>query len=315
MNPMNPIFLSLFIVMTFLTASASGAYKGEIIFTEEEVKNHRQRALSLSQVSAACLRRYQQEHIEFYQRNCRQSRTGQKVCLSKFIGDRRYSKFPNQRRSDGARLEYLPEALVQNGFSASYAQVMEQISCVGLALNCLEEGFEKTNQKEQWQRIKGFVRTNNVSGTALQYALGELGWKTYYWNPSPYWSIEEDVERWDREERNWASKGWHAYRYRRVMNQGAYWFNNVDNATELVGFQTSIPPIMKRYPFWVGTAHTGYHVFPGTGEKVVEAHSTRHLTSFLNLEFSDFNPMQTGGGPRWTATEKYRSGLIVLPPL
>jgi hypothetical protein len=32
-----------------------------------------------------------------------------------------------------------------------------------------------------------------------------------------------------------------------------------------------------------------------------------------NIEVSAFNPLATGGGPRWTRSEKYRSGLIAVP--
>jgi hypothetical protein len=310
---MKLILLSV-IVLAF-SSSALSAYKGSISFSNSEISNHRRSAWTLSNVAANCLARYKTEHEQFYKQNCWRTQNGEKKCLSKFYGDRRYSMRRGSLRSDGKPLEYLPDALRKSGIPARLAGQMKQISCVGLALQCLKEGFNATNQQAQWRRIRSFVSSNGVGGTSLQYALGKIGWKTYYWNPAPYWSIEEDMRRWDREEKNWKSKGWHFYRYNRVMNRGTYWFNNVDDANELVGFQDKAPRILKKFPFWVGTAHTGYHVFPGTEEKVVEAHSTRHFTSFKNLEFSDFNPLKTGGGPRWTKTEKYRSGLIALPPM
>ena len=43
--------------------------------------------------------------------------------------------------------------------------------------------------------------------------------------------------------------------------------------------------------------------------------SARELTSIDNLEDSLFNPLEKGGGPRWTISEKYRSGLIAVPPV
>ncbi len=98
------------------------------------------------------------------------------------------------------------------------------------------------------------------------------------------------------------------------MNNNTYWFNKVDNKTDMVGFGTAEPKVLQTAAFWIGTANTGYHVFPGTFGDVVEAHSTRHITAIDNLEFSRFSPFATGGGPRWTKTEKYRSGLIALPP-
>ena len=98
------------------------------------------------------------------------------------------------------------------------------------------------------------------------------------------------------------------------MSNNTYWYNKVDNKTDMVGFGNGEPEVLQNAPFWVGTANTGYHVFPGTYGDVVEAHSTRHITSVDNLEFSRFAPFAQGGGPRWTNTEKYRSGLIAIPP-
>jgi hypothetical protein len=96
--------------------------------------------------------------------------------------------------------------------------------------------------------------------------------------------------------------------------RGNYYYNRVDDKTLLVGFGTRVPAAFKSKPFFVGVAHTGYHVFLGFNGEVIEAHSTRALTSIKNLERSPFNPLGNGGAPRWTATEKYRSGLIGMPP-
>lgn len=291
-----------------------GSYKGSISFTREEIKNHKSQIRGLVSRARKCLLNFKEEHLNFYQENCRQIE-GKKVCLSKFYGDRRYSKNREFRRSDGKLLEFLPDALKDNGFNPQKSKEMRAISCIGMALQCLEEGFSQTGQRDQWNKINRFVRKNNVSGTALQHALSKIGWTTLYWNPSPHWRLEDDAQKWDKEEKNWASKGWHSYRYQMIMRRGTYWYNNVDDFEALVGFEKNVPEIMKKHPFWVGTAHTGYHVFPGTFGKVVEAHSTRHITSIDNLEFSDFSPMKAGGGPRWTGTEKYRSGLMAFPPL
>jgi hypothetical protein len=98
------------------------------------------------------------------------------------------------------------------------------------------------------------------------------------------------------------------------MKSNTYYFNKVDDKTLLVNFGTSVPSQFRSVPFFVGIAHTGYHVFPGFTGNVIEAHSTRLLSSVDNLEKSPFNPLANGGGPRWTATEKYRSGLVGVPP-
>ena len=66
-------------------------------------------------------------------------------------------------------------------------------------------------------------------------------------------------------------------------------------------------------PFFVGIAHAGYHVFPGRRGDVVEAHSMREMIAKDNIEVAPFNPLAQGGAPRWTRSEKYRSGLIAVP--
>ncbi|MCF8057868.1 MAG: hypothetical protein K9K67_01120 [Bacteriovoracaceae bacterium] len=308
---MKAIFLFFFI---FINPSFA-QYKGSISFTAQEISQHKKMAKTMVENSRSCLLRHKKEHIDFYKKTCIKNWRGNEKCLSKFYGERRYSKKEGQRRSDGQKLEYLPKELQKEGFNPELVNYMEATSCVGLALQCLKEGFQATGQSSQWQTIMSYVRLNNVGGTALQDALQKIGWSIYYWNPSATSKIEENAARWDAEEKNWQSKGWHLYRYQRVMSRGTYWYNSVDNAYDMVGFQDQVPQILYSYPYWVGTANTGYHVFPGTYEKVVEAHSTRHFTAFDNLEFSDFNPFATGGGPRWTKSEKYRSGLVALPPI
>lgn len=299
--------------IVFLSLPAFGQYKGSISFTQQEVSHHKQEIQEFLQVAGACLEHYQEDHLDFYENNCRIV-NGKEVCVSKYYGERRYSKGKNQYRPDGTPLEYLGTALQKIGFPASFMNKMENTSCVGMALDCLKQAFQATNQNSSWDKLIKYTRLNGVGGTALQDGLSKLGWKTYYWNPAPQNTIMADMKRWDEEEKNWKSKGYHVYRYNRVMKRGTYWFNKVDNATDLVGFGRGEPKILQDVPFWVGTAHTGYHVFPGSFGDVIEAHSTRHITSIDNLEFSRFSPFAKGGGPRWTATEKYRSGLISIPP-
>jgi hypothetical protein len=303
-----------FMLSLSILSLSSLAYNGEITFSADQVEYHESKIKRLAKTSEDCLQRHKKEHIDFYKKNCRSKWNGKKVCLSKFYGERRYTMKKGSRRSDGKKLEYLPDALKDAGFSKDYARQMRTTSCVGLALQCLKEGFQKTNQSDVWEKVMRFVRANGVGGTALQHALAGLGWTTYYWNPSAPEDLAANAARWDEEEKRWQSKGWHLYRYQRIQNRGTYWFNNVDDAYAMVGFGKGSPRRLRRVPFWVGTAHTGYHVFPGTKNDVVEAHSTRHITAFDNFEFSKFAPFATGGGPRWTKTEKYRSGLIVIPP-
>ena len=89
-----------------------------------------------------------------------------------------------------------------------------------------------------------------------------------------------------------------------------YLFNRVDDARQLVNFGPSVPGALLSVPFFVGIAHMGYHVFPGTFGQVIEGHSTREIDDPKTLQSAPFNPIG-GGGP---TDGLYRSGLIAVPP-
>ncbi|MDX0178608.1 hypothetical protein [Sinorhizobium meliloti] len=192
-------------------------------------------------------------------------------------------------------------------------------ACILLAMNCLKAGFTATRTENTWEKILDVLKVGDkFLGTDLQVLLQQLGWTMCYWNPDPSKNAEWDAE--DRrlnppkEGRQWNPVwGGHAARYRTVISRRQYSGKRVDDATTLVGFQSSPPLAFQSVPLFVGTAHDGYHVFPGFFGEVVEAHSTRRLIDRDNIEVSHFNPLGRGGGPRWTLTEKYRSGLIVVP--
>lgn len=298
-------------LIAFISPFSFGAkYNGDIEFSQQEISYHQQNIGALIESAKNCLEGFEETHFDFYENNSRVV-NGKRVHLSKYYGARRYSDKPGQVRPDGYKLTWLVDALAEIGFPASDMAKMEPNSCVGMALTCLEEGFKDTNQSAQWVKIRKFTNANGVGGVALQYALRQIGWTLYYWNPS---ASTESMAKWDQEESSWASRGQHLPWYNSVKKKGKYWANTVDNSTDLVGFGDQEPEVLKDQPFWVGTANVGYHVFPGTYGKVVEAHSTRHITAIDNLEVSMFNPFANGGGPRWTPKEKYRSGLIALPP-
>lgn len=314
--------ISLLAACSIGQAHAIKKYHGTIEFTQNEKQRHLRKIDRFTEIGRNCLLSYRQEHINYYRQNCIYSRkTGEPVCLSKFYGDRRYSKFENDYRTDGVALKWLKEALEEHGWPANKMQELKNISCIGMAVNCLEEAFVRTRQQSAWNKIRQYVIVqNDTRGNVLLHALSLLGWQTMYWNPLDHSEIPTEGALWDDEELTWQSKGDHVWRYRNVMSsrgpggKGFYWGNVIDDRDSLVGFGQQPPSLLYQTPFWVGLAHTGYHVFPGTFQEVVEAHSTREITSANNLEFSEFNPMTPGGGPRWTRTEKYRSGLIAIPP-
>ncbi len=193
---------------------------------------------------------------------------------------------------------------------------MEPTSCIGLVLKCLKAGFIKTNQEHIWREVRSYVRSNNNDGTSLQDALQILGWRIYYYNPDVAKSVD-----WDREERgaDRANKerfwGYHSYRLSTVNSKNKNYYNNtVDDISALVNFGPVSPKKLSDIPLFVGTAHTGWHVFPGVYGKIIEAHSTRSISDKKTVEESDFNPIG-GGGPNGAFSGMtYRSGLIAIPP-
>lgn len=282
--------------------SWSAVYTG-IEFSEEEKNLHASKIEVLTETAANCLERKYENHINFFEY----------YGVSLYFGNRRYTKGWERRYANGRWLTPIKPELQDRGLDVNLEDQMLNISCVDLALTCLREGFEEAGLMDQWRKVRSFVP--DKIGNRLQHALQALGWKILYWNPDPSKNAD-----WDLDDRTVAPNnplnvwGNHAIHYNSVMRRNRYLYNYVDDKTSLVGFRTEAPEIMEDIAFAVGTAHAGYHVFPVSYGDAIEAHSTRSLFSKDNLEYSPFNPLANGGGPRWTRTEKYRSGLIAVPP-
>lgn len=285
-------FLGSFLFFTHLHAQVS--------FSPQEIQNHQANIQRFTQTTASCLDSIYEEHLEFF------NIWG----ISKFYGD---------RRPDYATREGLIAALKSYGKPVELVSQLEPMSCIGLALRCLEEGFTAIEMTSTWDKIYAHLDSVDFLGTELQRDLIALGWTSYYWNPNP-----SNNAKWDAEDQKlnplkpgttWNPVwGGHAAHYNSVMKKGIYYNIPVHNAEDLVGFGSKQPSFFKSRPIFIGTAHAGYHVFPGRSGEVIEAHSMRDLNSKENLEFSEFNPLKSGGGPKWTPKERYRSGIIVIPP-
>ncbi|MBC8097156.1 MAG: hypothetical protein H7Y43_15220 [Akkermansiaceae bacterium] len=281
------------IIAAFLPLTGFAAFRGSIEFTANEKSAYQRHNGTVTRVARRTLEDIWNDHLAFHRR----------WGVSRYYGDR--SQLLNTRAK---RIT----ALQQAGAPTSLVDQLKPTSCVGLAIECLGAGVRAAGDPVldgAWRKIQAFTRANEQDGSAMIHALQGLGWAVHFWNPAP-----QDNARWDAEERNWPSKGWHAYRYSTVTNRGNYYFNRVDNRSLLVGFGTRVPTEFRNAPFFLAVAHTGYHVFLGFQGEVIEAHSTRRLDSINNLERNPFNPLANGGAPRWTPTEKYRSGLIAVPP-
>jgi hypothetical protein len=277
-----------------MPATPDPGFKSAIGFTPAERTAHQESAAMIADTAAKYLQAVWKEHVAFHKKHG----------FSKFYGDRSKSLDTPAKRIAALRQIGAPESLVDQ---------LQPTSCVGLAMKALQAGLTESGNaplKRIWEKILAYMKENDMYGTALHNALQKLDWKLYYWNPSP-----KDNKRWDEEDGTRASRGYHAWRYHTVMTKNAYHYNKVDDRELLVDFDTKVPARFKQFPFFIGIANTGYHVFPGFKGHVIEAHSTRPLASIDNLEDSPFNPLEKGGGPRWSASEKYRSGLIAVPPV
>lgn len=268
-------------------------HKGAISFTEEERKAHLETLPVLLKTGASCLEADLARHQSFYRAHG----------FSPFYGDRStFGKLPHR-----GKLAFLRNM----GVNPKLIDQMEPTSCVGLLLKCMGKGFEAAKQENLWKRLRAYTLLNGADGTSLQAGLQKLGWKLLYWNP--------DVRRnseWDRKDhaRDPSNKfrywGYHEYNWQLVQKKSTYLYNHVDDDRTLVNFGEKAPQALANVPFWVGTAHGGYHVFPGTGIRVVEAHSTRKLTDAKTLQADPFNPLN-GDAP---TDGDFYSGLVAVPP-
>jgi hypothetical protein len=298
--------MKTFLLAALLLAPPAEAYVGTISFSEAEKLEHSSKIGVITETANACLNRTWNSHLSFFKANK----------VSKYFGNRRYIKGEEPgKRADGKALTPIRPELRKRGISPDLEKQLTSMSCVDLARQCLAEGFSAAGEAEYWKRIDTFNKQNGNIGPAILLGLQAIGWKLVYWNPDP-----SQNEAWDEADQKRAPGnpshvwGHHAVRYKSVMGPKAkYYEYTVDDRRTLVGFRDQVPASFLSVPFFVGFAHTGYHVFVGGEGEVIEAHSVRDLFSLENVEKNRFNPL-AGGAPMSTRTEVYRSGLIAVPP-
>ena len=277
---------------------ASSVPKG--MFTAAEIRKHRDTLDVFTDVAADFLDWVFADHVAFFN----------KWGVSKYYGDRKAEHRTRERRMAQLRKFGKPEFLVDQQVATA---------CIVLAMQACERGFNATGMQNTWKKIHTQLKIDNkLYGTDLQIMLQQLGWKLYYWNPDPSqnaaWDAEDQALNPLKAGRKWMPVwGGHVLRHASAVNKGTYYDAKVDNVTKLVGFKKTEPAAFKTVPFFVGIAHAGYHVFPGRRGDVVEAHSMREMIARDNIEVAPFNPLAQGGAPRWTRSEKYRSGVIAVP--
>jgi hypothetical protein len=279
--------LSLLTAASALLSFQVSAFQGSISFDDSSRARHLQGIDKIMETADDCLQADFDLHKDFFR----------KYGVSAFYGSNSaYAKSSREGRMAILRSLRKPVELVDQ---------LKVTSCVGLTTKCLERGFRAAGQADLWARVKSFVALNDYDGTKLQHALQQLGWKVLYWNPDP-----SQNAAWDAAERGQKSKGNHSVFYSGVTNRNSYYGVRVDDAETLVGFGTRVPRKFQDVPFFVGTAHGGYHVFPGMHGVVIEGHSMKAINDPNMIESSEFNPIKSGGAPRGS----YRSGIIAVPP-
>jgi hypothetical protein len=291
---MKRITLTLFLAaLQIFAAKSAVAFVGEVNFTNREVRNHDYYLEDILDTARDCLLGHYNHHRDFYNR----------YGISPYYGQNSaYSRMTYREQVDRMR---------SLGLSSKLTEQMKPTSCVGLTLECLGKGFKRVRMDKTWNKIVKFTKANGVSGTAIQHGLQKLGWSVLYWNPDTDQNMIWD----DQEAQKYVVdrlhfKGYHEERYNTLLRTNKYLYNRVDRGNDFVDFGTRIPRRLYDVPFFVGTAHAGYHVFPGFNQWIIEGHSTRRITDRQTIEASQFNPLETGGGPRGL----YRSGLIAIPP-
>lgn len=320
-------------ILPFLSATAAilalgptaFAFNGSLSFNDSEVRQHQSGLPVIMNTASKCLEEDLDRHnlfmrkygiSAFYGENARFATTTE----TDMFGRKVKRSTTNEEKRDQLRRHGFSENLVQqfvparscpNGIKDCPLK-MEVSSCIGLALKCLKRGFERAGQGKIWARLRQFTRENDVTGNSLQHGLQLLGWKVVYWNPDT-----SRARQWDSAEQSrypgnpkgiW---GKHAQTLNLVMSKHVYGGVRVDDTSSAIEFGRSSPEIFKRMPFFVGIAHQGYHVFPGSFGRIIEAHSTREINDPDELQTSLFSPLVNGGGPRGGP---YKSGIVAIPP-
>lgn len=303
--------LLLTTILVFTTFRALAVENKALQFSDLERTQHLKSLKTLTQSASQCLLQTQDYQNAFFQKNG----------FSPFYGDSAKSFIA---MSDQNRISYLAEQTQQSESRVANAiqsirgattggadSKMKNMSCVGLVMRCLGFGFKKAGQENLWAKVRGFVAEHDYDGTFLQAALQGLGWKVYYWNPNLLMN-----QSWDQSEEQAglsnALRGYHASRYRQIQKTGVYYYTRVDDSTSLVNFKTKTPDALKAADFFVGTAHSGYHVFSGYQGYVIEGHAGRGPLAADIVESGYFNPLTKEGKP---SSQSYRSGLIAVPPV
>jgi hypothetical protein len=324
-------FLCVSAAALALASTSFAGYKGSLNFTAADRARHADGLRVIMDSASACLKAKLDKHNSFIHQFGVSAYYGDNSSFAKkkIIGDDGTEKTvlttPEEKRQI-LRSMRVQESLVQQfvpqvqcfkvGDDTVPREIPENAAQCKLAMqptSCIGDGFAAAGQQDLWERIANFTQVNGVQGDALQVALQQLGWKIAYWNPDL-----SAAERWDQQEQEqypgdpkhiW---GRHVETEASVLGpRHKYFWTTVNDWTSLVDFGRTPPAAIQNVPFFVGIAHLGYHVFPGTYGQIIEGHSTRIVNDKDTLQTSPFNPLVMGGGPRGGP---YKSGIVAIPP-
>ncbi len=307
--------IGAFLILVSPVLSWGQEKPADLVITPQEKAMYLDYNQTVVETASKCIEQTYKTHVAFFK----------KYGISKYYGDRNPALNTREKRLAVIKSVGAPTSIIDQ---------LEGISCIGLTRKCLKQGFDATQNpqmSELWNRIDKNLIARGTDGLVLTQHLQKLGWKILYWNPRPDLNKEWDAEdprilagkpvSWDSGVRNSQGQfiyhpawGMHEMRYNLVMKRDIYYNVKVDDKRTLVGFDLNVPQAFIDNAFFVGVAHAGYHVFPGSFGKVIEAHSMRRLDSIDNMEVGPFNPLAPGGAPQWTKIEKYRSGIVAVPP-
>jgi hypothetical protein len=336
-NKLLPLLCATTAALAVCSTSWAG-YKGSVSFTEADRARHLQGLRVVMDTASTCLQDKLNRHNDFIRRFGVSAYYGDNSSFAKksvqnpdgtetkvlTTSEEKRSMLRQMRVQESLVQQFVPQVqcfkvgddTVPREIPANARQcqlAMQPTSCIGLTLRCLGDGFAAAGQADLWAQISDFTIRNGVQGDALQVALQQLGWKIVYWNPDL-----SAAARWDSQEQQ-AYPGDPKHIWGRHVETEAsvlgprhrYFWATVDDWSTLVNFGHTAPAAIKKVPFFVGIAHLGYHVFPGTYGQIIEGHSMRIVNDPETLQTSPFNPLVTGGGPRGGP---YKSGVVAVPP-
>lgn len=307
-----------------IASPAFAGFQGNVEFTDLEKETHLQQMDQFLETASDCLHGELDRHKQFMKKYGVSAFYGENSSFAKKAGPNG-TKVPTTVEEKRKMLldadvdEDLAKQMVPDQPCAGGVEecplMMQPTSCIGIALKCISKSLKATGQDQTWAKLRKYVVMENQStGNALLDGLQKLGWKLAYWNPDT-----DKNEKWDaKDQKDYPGNpqniwGQHAAMWKQVQTSHMYYFNHVDDWETLVDFGGRTPRATKDAGFFVGIAHLGYHVFPGSYGRVLEGHSTREITDKKTVEESAFSPDRFlgGGGPRGGP---YKSGLMALPP-